>query len=467
MKVLVNGKPVPHPGDIGSLVPRITGTSPWRLALDAGNGLRLEANARDDGRFDIAYVEAGERFRAAPRERDALISTLRSFAARDFVWRHAGPWTLDQADREKRQPVRRRRPPGRSAERDERHATVAGLVVMGGAALLVILQLLGVKLRLPEISLPEPVNSTGAKALLVAFLLFWFVFALAAAYKLWEVRRARGWKRASGTITSSGIGTDVSEPRDGVRDVRHVARIAYRFNIASRTYHGSRIDLAERPAAMTVEEVSQRYPVGKTVDVYYDPADPHDCVLDRNLPAGAAKGCLVVMLVVVPALAVGMVILTAGPGWVRAVLPNSQPHVVVISALASLLTALYAWSEHVRRGLASQWPAVDGVIVESGIEQRSNAGDSSARSFVPRVVYRYTVSGRTYENNQIRLGVEIGGSRTYAEELVTSYANGTRVTVHYDPANPQDSALEWEGTIPKVAAAVAAVLLAIAVWAAI
>jgi hypothetical protein len=463
--VRINGQPVRRSEDVGTLVPEAAGSIPSRIVLDAGNGLRLEAMVRDGGRFDVAYVEAKQRYLHAPLDRDALLTIMRAFAARDPKWRAAGPWELE------RKPPKRPRPPPRPnhaverrATRGERHATIAGFVVLGIPAVFVVLQIFGVKIRLPDITLPGPFNSTGAKALLFAFLLFWFFFALAAAYKLWEVRRARAWKRAHGRIVSSEIGNDVSEPPGGIRDLRRVAKISYEFKAGSRTYLGTRIDLAERPSSITNEELERRFPVGKVVSVYYDPSDPETCVLDRDLPSGAAKGCLVATLVVVPIVVIAMFLITAGPGWVLAVLPNAQPHVFLLASIGAIVTGLYSWGEHVRRGRARHWPGVEGIIVSSGIEQRTRNG--AARTFVPAVLYRYTVGKETYHTSQIRLGIELGGSESYAEQLIAPYSTGTTVRVHYDPNDPQDSALEWNETVPKVAGLISAGLFAVAIWSA-
>lgn len=467
MQVRVNGKPVRRPDDVGTLVPVTPDFSPWRLVLDAGKGLRFEATARDDERFDVAYVEAQKRHVGAPRERDALVTILRAFAARDPEWRAAGPWTLERPVSSPRQ-TRTPRPSKRSVERrmsrDERHATIAGFIVLGVAVVFVILQIMGVKFYVRDVTLPEPFNSTGAKVLLAGFLLFWFFFAIAAVYKLFEVRRAQSWKRALGVILSSEVGIDSSELPNAARDSRRVPKLVYEFKAGTRTYRGTRVSLAERPSVITREELQQLYPVGKTVAVYYDPSEPETCVLDRDLPAGAPKGCLIATLVVVPVVLLGMYVLSAGPGWVLAVLPDAQPHVFLFASIGAIMAGLYAWREHVRHGRARHWPHVEGVVVGSEIEQRGKV--NAARAFFPVVTYRYLVGKETYYNNQIRLGVEVGGPRDHAERLLVPYPKGASVTVHYDPDDPQDSALEWTETVPKVAGLVAAVLFAVALWAA-
>ncbi|MFO0348066.1 MAG: DUF3592 domain-containing protein [Labrys sp. (in: a-proteobacteria)] len=467
MQVRANGKPIRRPPDVGILVPETVGPDPWNLVLDAGKGLRLEVRSRDDGGFDIAYAEAQKRFVGKSVDRDAALAILRSFAAREPTWREIGSWTPERPVSKQRRPQtprQVRRIGSNRMKREERHATIAGFIVLGGAAFFAILQIMGVKFYVRDITLPEPFNSVGAKVLLAGFLFFWFFFAIAAVYKLFEVRRARSWKRTLGVIVSSEVGIDKSMPVGGVEDSRRVPKLVYEFKAGNRTFRGTRVSLAERPSVITREELQRHYPVGKSVTVYYDPSEPEESVLDRDLPAGAAKGCLIATLVVVPVLLIGMYLISAGPEWVRAVLPESQPHVFLFAALGALVSGLYAWREHVRRGQARHWPHVEGVVISSEIEQRGRV--NAARAFFPVVTYKYTVGAETYYNNQIAIGVERGGSMNFAERIRASYPTGAGVKVHFDPDDPQDSALEWNETVPKVAAIVSAVLAAVALWAA-
>ena len=53
--------------------------------------------------------------------------------------------------------------------------------------------------------------------------------------------------------------------------------------------------------------ILKRYPVGKAVTVYYDPARPERALLERTLPVGKVAqglGCLMALFVVGPLIAV-------------------------------------------------------------------------------------------------------------------------------------------------------------------
>ncbi len=63
----------------------------------------------------------------------------------------------------------------------------------------------------------------------------------------------------------------------------------------------------------------------------------------------------------------------------------------------------------------------------------------------PRVVYEYEVNGIKYISNRVRVqdasGPTMGGA-LYANPLLKRYPKGANVTVHYNPQNPKESALE-------------------------
>jgi hypothetical protein len=90
-----------------------------------------------------------------------------------------------------------------------------------------------------------------------------------------------------------------------------------------------------------------------------------------------------------------------------------------------------AWEE--RKAMASRrWPTVDGTVVQSRLVSR--------RGWRADVSYAYTVAGAQYRNDSTSLDV-FSSERAQ----VAQYPTGTRVTVHYDPADPATSILEPGG----------------------
>ena len=125
--------------------------------------------------------------------------------------------------------------------------------------------------------------------------------------------------------------------------------------------------------------------------------------------------------------------------------------VIVITVVSLLCTALpfvavfwyIAKRSKQAKGVreASQaWQMATGRILKSRVEV--SGGDHT--SVTPYVLYEYEVYGQSYQSQQIKAGDQF--MRTYssrsAYDTVDRYPVGATVTVYYDPADPQQSALE-------------------------
>ena len=98
--------------------------------------------------------------------------------------------------------------------------------------------------------------------------------------KVGEVRRAALWKGASGRILSSKL---VRERWRG-REVE-LPKVEYEFTIGFDRHRGSRVSIGEiMPGSPQVARIPALYPAGKGVTVYFNPANPKESVLDRDLP---------------------------------------------------------------------------------------------------------------------------------------------------------------------------------------
>jgi len=69
-------------------------------------------------------------------------------------------------------------------------------------------------------------------------------------------------------------------------------RIAYRYSVAGPAYESDRVSPAARPVRAASAEGRRRaaaYPLGATVTVYYDPADPARSLLERPPQTAALR----------------------------------------------------------------------------------------------------------------------------------------------------------------------------------
>src|SRR5207248_5092981 len=89
-------------------------------------------------------------------------------------------------------------------------------------------------------------------------------------------------------------------PAGEVAQVTNVADIEYEFSLGDRTVRGTQIGLGEMS---DTEEALNRYPVGATVPVYYDPKDPQQALLERDPPIPIVWLYLVAAAVLVAAFA--------------------------------------------------------------------------------------------------------------------------------------------------------------------
>lgn len=105
----------------------------------------------------------------------------------------------------------------------------------------------------------------------IFFSLFLLVFFHALFYKS---NQSRHWPNTQGVITASERDNDDSG--DGNTAPIH---IAYDYSVNNTTYTGNNISFALfKPANVDIE----KYPVGKAVDVYYNPNQITESVLEIN-----------------------------------------------------------------------------------------------------------------------------------------------------------------------------------------
>lgn len=222
----------------------------WSLSLYRGeDGDCMEAMI-DAGELWVEATEGDVLLQARSELDPALVkSMLLSFRDGDHAWRDMALW---------------KEPPPR---KKETFKGPGGLIV-GLFALFGILVLTAV------------VTSKGVLLAVGFALLFPGIIAIAAAFKVQEVKRAATWTKASGRITRSELAT---ETRQG-KQVQ-VPRIEYEYRVGFHALIGRRINFAELIAGAQAKEALARYPVGTGVTVYYDPADPSEAVIERDLPA--------------------------------------------------------------------------------------------------------------------------------------------------------------------------------------
>ena len=137
---------------------------------------------------------------------------------------------------------------------------------------------------------------------------------------------------------------------------------------------------------------------------------------------------------------------------------------VIVTAVGAGTLVWSAWLAFL--ALASRrWPQAEGKIIVSDL-QRSK-GSEGGYMYRSEVSYVYTVAGQELVGSRTRFGdrMELSWSAP-ALRVVQQYKAGSRVTVRYDPNDPEECVLESgiNGFVFLVAATGAVVLTVGVAW---
>ena len=433
MELCVNDKSTANPSadDIARAIDAAPYPEDWYLVLESDDGSYVEAAALRDGTYEVTASDQQHDLQAdAPLDANRLKEILSRFLAGDAGWRDMGF-----------SPVPDTKAKGGSGAAAARSGsappTWALATVIGTIAIVVIAAMLPRRF----------LGSLGDSDLFFIGLIaapMGVLFIVAVLVKMLEVRRASTWSLAAGRIVRSD--TDVRHHRFAgeATTVTTVPLVEYEFSVGGRAWRGSRISIGDDAGGANTEATLRRYPVGAAVSVHYDPANPKDCVLERDIPAGVGKG-LVILVAFVVAVVVGIYYLaTSGPGLLSGFLPDSDnAPVVMFAAGFGLVVLLFFVASFRLARKAADWPLVRGTVLSSGSERVEKRESGRTQIYyVPVVEYRYRVSDVDYVSRQIKVGVALSASEAYATKVAARYPQGSAVDVHYDPANPSNAALE-------------------------
>src|SRR5262245_35422989 len=129
------------------------------------------------------------------------------------------------------------------------------------------------------------------------------IILLATIVKLRQQKIASKWPQTSGQVVQSKIEAREKRNMDGGTTTGNYPLVVYEYEIEGKKYTCKKISVGEEAADFMVQETIAKYPVGMTVPVYYNPANPREAVLERDLPTGFGKGlgCIILFFVIVAA----------------------------------------------------------------------------------------------------------------------------------------------------------------------
>jgi hypothetical protein len=86
------------------------------------------------------------------------------------------------------------------------------------------------------------------------------------------------WPSAPGSIVES----ELRSRRRGSRRI-YYPHIVYQYNVMGQTHTGKRISPGPESGSSRARELLAKYPPGAPVTVYYDPQNPSDAALERDI----------------------------------------------------------------------------------------------------------------------------------------------------------------------------------------
>jgi hypothetical protein len=265
--------------------------------------------------------------------------------------------------------------------------------------------------------------------------------------KTTQLRHAAGWPSTRARIIKSRPRA-VHQRRSGeVTQIVNVPDVEYEFSLGDRVIRGTRIGIGE---VTDTEEALNRYPVGATVPVYYDPKNPQEAVLERDPPVPVVWLYLIAATVLIAGFAVLAVVAngTAILEGLEAYLPAGAfvPGMGFFT-LGGLMVLGLLWGARRHAAEASGWPVTGGRIVSSTVEHyRTRVGGARSGTlttfYEPVVEYSYRVNAREYHSTQLSFGGKAAGGEQVAQTKAAQYPPGADVVVHYDPKNPSNAVLD-------------------------
>jgi hypothetical protein len=149
------------------------------------------------------------------------------------------------------------------------------LFFIGGPLVAAFLYFNGLDWLRPHLANPKHAPFVTA---LTGFGLVVLLFAAAFTKMVWQ---AASWPIAPGRIISSNVESYLDDT-DGPPRTQYRARVLYTYEVHGRQYTGDRLSLGltiSGTLSRLAQRTASRYPVGHSVDVYYNPDNPSDSLL--------------------------------------------------------------------------------------------------------------------------------------------------------------------------------------------
>jgi len=400
----------------------------WRLELDNDGDDHMEAASAAGGKYNVTFIDRGQRYHSAAVDAEALKAILFKYLDGDTDWGDEVSFVAEKSKGGR----------ARAAKRISSKPPVWAIILVAGS-------FLGLPFFLSLLPKAGP-NDYGVLpiALIVGGPMAVMLLAM-IVNKLLQLRRAAHWPQAAGLIMKSDVAASHEQRIGKETEVINLPTVEYEFSANGQKYTGRRIAIGEDSGGANTEATLARYPVGAAVAVYYDPADPENCVLERNPPSLPMQGCGTSMVSLTFIGAGGYWLFTHFDSVVAPLWATSHGRIAIVASIVGLLCLMAFLGSFIM--IANQerapWSAVTGKVVESRAQRYSRGvGRGAGTHYVPVVEYAYLVNGREFHSRIIGDDDQPEDSSAEAEKIASRYPKDSSVRVFYDPENPGNAMLE-------------------------
>ena len=122
----------------------------------------------------------------------------------------------------------------------------------------------------------------------------------------------------------------------------------------------------------------------------------------------------------------------------------------VVATALSLWLYVHGW---LRAAAAEEWPAAQGRVVATRIDESSSTDDDGDTywNYDPVVTFDYVVAGRRYRSERLYLNDRpLYDAAADARDELAEYPIASAIEVYYNPADPGDAAAIIEGPTPLI-----------------
>ncbi len=329
---------------------------------------------------------------------------------------------------------------------------VAKAALVTIASILVLTVILVFLPRSVAFPFPAPLDEPRSWpiALFLAAIPGLFAYSLVSRWR--EARRASTWPEARARVTRSTVAVEHRRRTREALLVFNQPAVEYEFMVGAKKFRGRRIGIGDPPNdAVRIAALLARFPVGADVPVFYDPRDPADALLARELPAEERRKWIFVLLLAAICTALGLLALRAEAimEWLQPRFPDgAQPQAAIFFALVAFVMLAILIANRRSAIKAARWPIVRGRIVRSSVDSyKARVGGARTGSLVTMhqavTEYAYIIDGREFASTQTSFGATVASmDKSIAESRAARYTEGQEVDVHYDPENATNAVIE-------------------------